>query len=51
MIQKLEKKVPDQPGNVTPVELRPQQILADRKFRAIEGKPFIPGQSESEAKQ
>ncbi|CAG9940500.1 unnamed protein product [Clonostachys rosea f. rosea IK726] len=45
---KIEKKIPDQPGNVTPVELRPQQIFADRKFRSIEGKPFVPGQ---EAKQ
>ena len=48
--QKLQKKIPNQPENVTPVELRPQQILADRKFRSIEGKPFAPGQSD-EAKQ
>ncbi|VUC30390.1 unnamed protein product [Clonostachys rosea] len=45
---KLEKKIPDQPQNVIPVEQRPQQIFADRKFRSIEGKPFVPGQ---EAKQ
>lgn len=46
----MEKKIPDQPTNVVPVELRPQQILSDRKFRAIEGKPFVPGQSD-DAKQ
>jgi NADH dehydrogenase (ubiquinone) 1 alpha subcomplex subunit 8 len=50
-LKKLVKKVPDQPTNVTPVELRPQQVMADRKFRAIEGKPFVPGQSDNEAKQ
>ncbi|KAG9259011.1 uncharacterized protein F5Z01DRAFT_669745 [Emericellopsis atlantica] len=46
----LKKVVPDQPNNVTPVEQRPQMIMSDRKFRAVEGKPFVPGQSE-EAKQ
>jgi NADH dehydrogenase (ubiquinone) 1 alpha subcomplex subunit 8 len=49
--QKLVKQIPDQPPNVTPVEQRPQQILADRKFRSFEGKPFVPPQSSSEAKQ
>ncbi|KAF4124415.1 NADH dehydrogenase (ubiquinone) 1 alpha subcomplex subunit 8 [Geosmithia morbida] len=44
---KLEKTIPDQPTNVTPVQLRPQQIMADRKFRSIEGKPFIAGQEEA----
>jgi hypothetical protein len=49
--QKLVKQIPNQPPNVTPVEQRPQQILADRKFRSFEGKPFVPPQSSSEAKQ
>jgi NADH dehydrogenase (ubiquinone) 1 alpha subcomplex subunit 8 len=48
---KLEKKVPDQPTNSVPVELRPQQIMADRKFRAIEGKPFSANAQDGEAKQ
>jgi hypothetical protein len=39
--QKLEKVIPDQPKNVTPVHLRPQQVLADQTFY---GKPFVPGQ-------
>lgn len=46
--QKLEKKIPNQPVNVVPVELRPQQILADRKFRSIEGKPFAAGKEEAQ---
>jgi NADH dehydrogenase (ubiquinone) 1 alpha subcomplex subunit 8 len=46
--KKLEKKIPDQPANVVPVELRPQQILADRKFRSIEGKPFSAQKEEAQ---
>ncbi|RDA84854.1 hypothetical protein CP532_2094 [Ophiocordyceps camponoti-leonardi (nom. inval.)] len=46
---KLEKKIPDQPTNVTPVELRTKQIFADVRIRASDGKPFVAGQSEKEA--
>lgn len=45
--QKLEKKIPDQPTNVTPVELRPKQIFADVRIGPGDGKPFIAGQSEA----
>lgn len=48
--QKLVKKIPDQPTNVTPVELRPKQIFADVRVGPGDGKPFIPDQ-QSEAKQ
>ncbi|RSM09391.1 hypothetical protein CDV31_007697 [Fusarium ambrosium] len=44
---KLEKKVPDQPTNVTPVHLRPKQIFADVRIGPGDGKPFIPGQEEA----
>ncbi|KAG5986440.1 hypothetical protein E4U54_005417 [Claviceps lovelessii] len=44
---KLEKKIPDQPTNVTPVELRPKQIFADVRIGPGDGKPFIAGQSEA----
>ncbi|OAQ98146.1 hypothetical protein LLEC1_03073 [Akanthomyces lecanii] len=42
---KLEKKIPDQPSNVVPVELRPKQIFADFPVGPGEGKPFVVGQS------
>lgn len=45
--QKLEKKIPDQPKNVTPVELRPTQIFSDVRIGPGDGKPFIAGQSEA----
>lgn len=48
--QKLEKKIPDQPNNVTPVELRPKQIFADVRIGPGDGKPFVAGQ-QSDAKQ
>ncbi|KAM4065395.1 CHCH domain-containing protein [Hirsutella rhossiliensis] len=47
---KLEKKIPDQPPNVVPVELRPKQIFADVRIGPGDGKPFAPGQ-QNEAKQ
>ncbi|RDA95352.1 hypothetical protein CP533_3484 [Ophiocordyceps camponoti-saundersi (nom. inval.)] len=45
---KLEKTVPDQPTNVTPVQLRTKQTFADLRIRARDGKPFVAGQSEKE---
>lgn len=39
-MQKLEKKIPDQPSNVTPVELRTKQIFADVRIGPGDGKPF-----------
>jgi hypothetical protein len=48
--QKLEKKIPEQPTNVTPVHLRSKQIFADVPVSPGDGKPFISAQ-ESEAKQ
>ncbi|KAH7126272.1 hypothetical protein B0J13DRAFT_627864 [Dactylonectria estremocensis] len=44
---KLEKKIPDQPKNVTPVELRPTQIFSDVRIGPGDGKPFVAGQSEA----
>ncbi|KZZ98950.1 NADH:ubiquinone oxidoreductase 20.8kD subunit [Moelleriella libera RCEF 2490] len=44
---KLEKKIPDQPQNVTPVELRQKQIFADVRVGPGDGKPFVAGQSEA----
>ncbi|PHH70639.1 hypothetical protein CDD80_5881 [Ophiocordyceps camponoti-rufipedis] len=41
---KLEKKIPDQPSNVTPVELRKKQIFADRLVRESDGEPFVASQ-------
>lgn len=43
--QKLEKKIPDQPPNVVPVELRTQQIFADNRIRPTDGKPFAAGEA------
>ncbi|KAG6306470.1 hypothetical protein E4U45_007041 [Claviceps purpurea] len=43
----LEKKIPDQPPNVTPVHLRTHQIFADRRIGPGDGKPFVAGQSEA----
>lgn len=45
--QNLEKKIPDQPTNVTPVELRSKQIFADVRIGPGDGKPFISGQGEA----
>jgi hypothetical protein len=46
--QKLEKVIPDQPANSTPVHLRQTQVFAHawipRGF-----KPFIPGQAEEKS--
>ncbi|KAK3331246.1 hypothetical protein B0H66DRAFT_93511 [Apodospora peruviana] len=39
----LEKVVPDQPANKTPVHLRPQQIYAHKWIDPTQ-KPFIPGE-------
>ncbi|UKZ71941.1 uncharacterized protein TrAtP1_012884 [Trichoderma atroviride] len=44
---KLEKKIPDQPTNVTPVELRTKQIFADVRIGPGDGKPFAAGKSEA----
>ncbi|PFH58508.1 hypothetical protein XA68_13593 [Ophiocordyceps unilateralis] len=41
---KLEKKIPDQPTNVTPVELRTKQIFADQRIMPRDGEPFVAGQ-------
>ncbi|KAF7547665.1 hypothetical protein G7046_g8935 [Stylonectria norvegica] len=46
----LEKKIPDQPTNVVPVQLRTKQIFSDVRIGPGDGKPFVAGQ-ESEAKQ
>ena len=46
-VQKLEKKIPDQPKNVTPVELRPKQIFADVRIGPGDGKPFTPAQNDA----
>ncbi|KAG5937738.1 hypothetical protein E4U59_004221 [Claviceps monticola] len=43
----LEKKIPDQPPNVTPVHLRTHQIFADRRIGPGDGKPFVAAQSEA----
>jgi NADH dehydrogenase (ubiquinone) 1 alpha subcomplex subunit 8 len=45
--QKLEKVVPDQPNNITPVHLRQQQIYAHYPISSLD-KPFIPGQATEE---
>ncbi|KAH6958873.1 hypothetical protein DER45DRAFT_613379 [Fusarium avenaceum] len=45
---KLEKKVPDQPTNYTPVHLRPKQIFADVRIGPGDGKPFVPGQEDAQ---
>ncbi|KAL2150148.1 hypothetical protein VTH82DRAFT_7824 [Thermothelomyces myriococcoides] len=42
----LEKVIPDQPKNSTPVHLRQKQIFAHNWIQRWE-KPFIPGQSET----
>lgn len=47
LLQKLEKKIPDQPTNVTPVELRTKQIFADVRIGPGDGKPFVAGQEEA----
>lgn len=49
--QGLEKKIPNQPENVTPVELRTKQIFADRQLVPQMGKPFIPGKEDGEQKK
>ena len=46
----MEKKIPNQPENVTPVELRAKQIFADVSIGPGDGKPFAVEQR-SEAKQ
>lgn len=46
VLQKLEKVIPDQPKNSTPVHLRQKQIFAHNWIPRWE-KPFIPGQSET----
>ncbi|KAL2212781.1 NADH dehydrogenase, alpha subcomplex, subunit 8 [Sarocladium strictum] len=43
----LEKKIPNQPTNVTPVELRSKQIFADVRIGPGDGKPFVAGQNEA----
>lgn len=43
VIQGLEKTIPDQPKNSTPVHLRQRQIYANRM---IIDKPYIPGQKD-----
>ncbi|EWY95816.1 NADH-ubiquinone oxidoreductase 20.8 kDa subunit [Fusarium oxysporum NRRL 32931] len=45
---KLEKKIPDQPTNSTPVHLRPKQIFADVRIGPGDGKPFVPGQEDAQ---
>jgi NADH dehydrogenase (ubiquinone) 1 alpha subcomplex subunit 8 len=45
LLQKLEKVVPDQPKQSTPVHLRPRQVFAHQSIRYGD-KPFIPGQVE-----
>ncbi|KAL2173562.1 uncharacterized protein P884DRAFT_251523 [Thermothelomyces heterothallicus CBS 202.75] len=42
----LEKVIPDQPKNSTPVHLRQKQIFAHKWIQRWE-KPFVPGQSEA----
>ncbi|OIW31315.1 NADH dehydrogenase, alpha subcomplex, subunit 8 [Coniochaeta ligniaria NRRL 30616] len=42
---KLEKVVPDQPQNSTPVHLRPTQIYAHRSI--LRGEPFIPEKNQA----
>ncbi|TQS32494.1 hypothetical protein Golomagni_07188 [Golovinomyces magnicellulatus] len=44
-LQKLEKKIPNQPTNVTPVELRTKQIFADVRIGPGDGKPFTAGEA------
>lgn len=46
--QKLEKTVPDQPKNSTPVHLRERQILADFPLISSQG-PFVPPKDGKEA--
>lgn len=46
-LQKLEKKIPDQPTNVVPVHLRPSQIFADVRIGPGDGKPFVAGQEQA----
>lgn len=45
--QNLQKKIPDQPSNVTPVELRRKQIFADVPISPGDGKPFVAGKEEA----
>lgn len=43
----MEKKIPDQPTNITPVELRTKQIFADVRIGPGDGKPFSAEKSEA----
>ena len=45
--QKLEKVVPDQPKNSTPVHLRTRQVLADFPILKGQGQPFVAPQADS----
>ncbi|CAI4211238.1 unnamed protein product [Parascedosporium putredinis] len=44
---KLEKVVPDQPKNSTPVHLRTRQVLADFPILKGQGQPFVAPQADS----
>jgi hypothetical protein len=46
-LQNLEKVIPDQPANSTPVHLRQRQIFAHKWIQRWE-RPFVPGQPEEE---
>lgn len=46
--QKLEKTIPDQPKNSTPVHLRRRQVLADYPLISSQG-PFVPPKDDKEA--
>ncbi|KAL2106546.1 hypothetical protein VUR80DRAFT_6568 [Thermomyces stellatus] len=45
---KLEKTIPDQPKNSTPVHLRRRQVLADYPLISSQG-PFVPPKDDKEA--
>lgn len=48
VMQNLEKAIPDQPEQSTPVHLRDKQIFAHKWIQTWE-KPYIPGQPEHES--
>lgn len=50
VVQKMEKKIPNQPENIVPVQLRPKQIFTDVRIGPGDGKPFVAGR-DNEAKQ
>jgi NADH dehydrogenase (ubiquinone) 1 alpha subcomplex subunit 8 len=46
LLQNLEKVIPDQPKQSTPVHLRQKQIFAHKWIQRWE-KPYVPGQTET----